>query len=170
MTIQEQLTASVPNDDAYYLLYQQYYFHSQAWCEEQLSKMIERLQKNRYPVSFYGKIIIAVQRLLDLGFDNNYMQQIKKNMITNILAMGEVKAIDESLWMFEDGALKETTRAVITEINDAILSHSANVRTTTVKEILKEDDWIDRLGKYIIPDNTYYPREVPIFSKAEAEQ
>ena len=39
-----------------------------------------------------------------------------------------------------------------------------------MKEILEKNDWINRLGQYINPGNTYYPREVPIFSKVETEK
>ena len=167
LKIEEQLKASVPNDDAYYLLYYQYYVHTQEWCEEQLRIIIKQIEENRYPVSFYQKIIVVVQRLLALGFDNDYMQQLKSSMICSIYSKGEVNVLDDDLWMIEDKSLKEKARAVIDEINDAIISHSAKVRTTTVKEILEEVDWIQKLEHYINPDNTYYPREVPIFSKAK---
>lgn len=170
LKIQEQLKADIPNDDPYYLLYRQYYCNTQEWCEEQLRIIINQIQNNKYPVSFYEKIIVVVQRLLNLGFDDDYMQQIMSSMIANISSMGEVKALDDNLWMIEDVNLKEKTRAIITEINDAIVAHSANVRASTVKEILKKDDWISGLEQYINPDNTYYPREVPIFSKADVEQ
>ena len=170
LTIEEQLKASVSNDDAFYLLYNQYYIHTQEWCEEQMHIIIEQIKNKKYPVSFYVKIIVLVQRLLELGFDSDYMKRIKSSMIDSICSMGEVDVLDDDLWMIEDVNLKEKARAVITEINDAIIAHSVNVRTTTVKAILEEDDWIERLEQYINPDNTYYPREVPIFSKAQTEQ
>lgn len=170
LTIQEQLKASVPKDDSYYLLYQQYYLHTQKWCEEQLNKMIEQLRNNRYPISFYGKIIIAVQRLLDLGFDDSYMQQIKNYMIENIFSMGEVKLIEEELWMINDKHIKEKIRVVIAEINDVITTHSEKTSCVTIREILKKDNWIDRLDEYIKLDQTYSVRDVPIFSKAEVRE
>jgi len=170
MTIQEQLKTLVPNDDAYYLLYQQYYFHTQEWCEEQLGKIIKQIQDDRYPISFYGKIIIAVQRLLNLGFNEGYMQQIKDGMIANITAKGEVNVLDEELWMIEDNDFKEKVQVIIAEINKVITNHSVKARCATVTEILKQDDWIDGLEHYINPDNTSFPRDVPIFSKAEVSQ
>lgn len=170
LAIQDQLKASIPKDDAYYLLYQQYYFHKQKWCEEQLEKIISQLQNNRYPISFYGKIIIAVQRLLDLGFDENYMERIKRVMIINVSSGGEVNVIEEDLWMIEDKKFEERVRTVINEINDVIAIHSVKARSVTVKEILKEDDWIDKLEIYTNPDKTYSTRDVPVFSKAEVEQ
>lgn len=170
LTIQEQLKASVPKDDPYYLLYQQYYLHTQEWCEEQLDKIIEQLQNNRYPISFYGKIIIAIQRLLDLGFDDSYMQQIKNCMIANISSMGEVNLLEEDLWMIGDIHFKEKIGSVIAEINDVITTHSEKTRCTTIKEILKKDDWIDRLEDYISLHKTYVVRDVPVFSKANVEE
>lgn len=170
LKIQEQLKALVPNDDAYYLLYQQYYFHTQEWCEEQLEKLIIQIKDDRYPVSFYGKIVIAVQRLLDLGFDEGYMKQIKDSMIANIAAKGEVNLLDEELWMIEDNDFKEKVQVIIAEINNVIINHSIKARSVTVIEILKQDEWIDGLEHYINPDNTSFPRDVPVFSKADVSQ
>lgn len=169
LTIQEGFRASVPKDDSYYLLYQQYYYHTQEWCEEQLERMIEHLQNNKYPVSFYEKIIIAVQRLLDLGFDSNYMQRIKDSMIKNISSMGEVNLLEEELWMLDDKEIKEKVQTIIVEINDVIRSHSKKVSCMTVKESLKMDDWLDRLEKYTNPDNRPFARDVPVFSKADVK-
>lgn len=169
LTIQEELRASVPKDDPYYLLYQQYYFHTQEWCEEQLEKMIEHLQNNKYPVSFYVKMIIAVQRLLDLGFESNYMQRIKDSMIKNISSMGEVNLLEEDLWMIEDKGVKEKVQIIIVEINDVIKDHSKKVSCMTVKESLKMDDWLDRLEEYTNPDNRLFARDVPVFSKADVK-
>lgn len=166
-TIQEQLMASVSNDDAYYLLYQQYYIHSQKWCEEQLNIIIEKIQNDRYPFSFYKKIIISVQRLLDLGFDVDFMHRIKAAMIANITSKGEVNTLNEDLWMIEDDECKEKIRTIIAEINDVIINHSAKAGCVTITEILKTNDWINGLEKYVNPDNTNFSRDVPIFSKAE---
>lgn len=43
--LQVELAAKIPEDDPYYLIYQQYYFHTQAWCEEQLEKVLQQLEK-----------------------------------------------------------------------------------------------------------------------------
>lgn len=170
LTIQEELKASIPKDDAYYLLYQQYYFHTQEWCEAQLEIILNQLQNCRYPVSFYGKIIIATQRLMDLGFDVQYMQRIKEAMKTGISTMGEINPIDEDLWMIDDIRFKEKVRTIIREINDVIIEHSVEASYITVKDLLEAEDWLDKLEKYSNPDNSYSTRDVPVFSKAEIDQ
>ena len=170
LTIQDELQATIPKDDAYYLLYQQYYLHTQEWCESQLEIMISQLQKQKYPLSFYGKIIIAVQRLVNLGFDIQYMQRIKQCMVDNILSSSEVEPIDEDLWMIDDIKFKEKVRTIIREINDVITEHSVRTSFVTVKKILEAEDWLDKLAKYNNPDNSYSPRDIPVFSKAEINQ
>lgn len=60
LRLQNELTAQIANDDPYYLLYQQYYFHTQAWCEGQLEILLQQLSANKYPISFYEKIIVAI--------------------------------------------------------------------------------------------------------------
>ena len=165
-TMQEELKANVPMDDPYYLLYQQYYWHTQEWCEEKLEKIINKLQNNKYPVSFYVKIIIAVQRLLDLGFKQDYMRQIKNAMIANLSSMGEMDLLKNDL-LTDDKEFARKIQIIITEINDVIIAHSEKVSYISMKEILKSEDWVDKLETYIKPNNMDLVRDVPVFSKAD---
>ena len=168
--LQVELAAKIPEDDPYYLIYQQYYFHTQAWCEEQLEKVLQRLEKNKYPISFYEKIIVSIQRLNDLGFDIKYMDQAKKLMLTNIESMGEVTEIGSDLWYIHDLEDKEKVSTIINEINNAIKQHSEITSRETVSDILLHDDWVERLNHYVNPKKSLYIQDMLIFSKAEPKQ
>lgn len=168
--LQVELAAKIPEDDPYYLIYQQYYFHTQAWCEEQLEKVLQRLEKNKYPISFYKKIIVSIQRLNDLGFDIKYMDQAKKLMLTNIESMGEVTEIGSDLWYIHDLEDKEKVSTIINEINNAIKQHSEITSRETVSDILLHDDWVERLNHYVNPKKSLYIQDMLIFSKAEPKQ
>lgn len=170
LKLNAELIANIPNDDPYYLVYQQYYFHTQEWCEEQLGKIIEQLINNRYPISFYGKIIVAIQRLVDLGFNEDYMRRATVQMKINISNMGEVAQIDPDLWFVEDQGLKDKVSDIITELNDAIKDHSESASRETVVEILEHENWIDLLEKYVNPGKTQYVQDTPLFSRADTEQ
>lgn len=170
LSLNAELKAQIPNDDPYYLVYQQYYFHTQQWCENQLEKIIEQLYNNRYPVSFYGKIIVAVQRLLDLGFDKDFMKRVTDQMKLNISNLGEATEIDPDLWYVEDQAFKDKVTDIIAELNDAIKHRSESVSRETVAEILAHDDWLDLLATYTNPNKAQYVQDQPLFSKADAKQ
>lgn len=167
LTIQDELKTSIPKDDPYYLLYQEYYLHPQLWCEEQLNQIITILSNNEYPVSFYGKIILVVQKLIDIGFDDAYMKKIKDSMLKNIPKLETINMIDEDLWTIDDKILKEKVKVIIQEINTKISQYSDKVSHESVKEILKKEDWIDRLKKYTDQNTNNFLKDIPVFSKAE---
>ncbi len=170
LSLNTELKAHIPNDDPYYLVYQQYYLHTQQWCENQLEEIIKQLSKNRYPISFYGKIIVAIQRLIDLGFDEKFMKRATAQMKTNVSIMSEVIQIDPDLWYIEDQNFKDKVSGVIAEINDAIKKHCEVTSRETVVEILTHDNWIHLLEVYVNPEGLRYIQDAPLFSKANATQ
>ena len=170
LNLQKELQARIHDDDPYYLIYQQYYLQPQDWCEDQLEKVLQRLDENKYPIAFYGKIITSIQRLIDLGFDDEYMNRTKQLMLANITKMNEVKLIDSDLWYIENQQTKEKVTEVITDINHAIKEHSELVSREDVGDILKRDDWINRLENYSNPNQNRYVQDMSVFSKAPPEQ
>ena len=169
MKIQAELRADVPRNDPYYLLYRDYYWNTQSWCEENLEKLIENLKENIYPLSFYEKIIISVQRLLDLGFDATYMIRVKNEMIRNVSNMGEVNEIGTDLWYIDDADFKERLRLVFDEINNTICKCSSAASKKNVKEILKNDNWVELLETYTNPNGERFIQDKVVFSKATAQ-
>lgn len=167
---QNELKADVFSDDPYYLLYRQYYYQTQAWCEEQLDKMIKQLRTNKYPISLYGRIIMAIQRLIDLGFDEQYMNEAKKWMLENISNSGEVEEIDPDLWFVEDREFRDRVIAIVADINEAIKNHTETASRENVIDILKKDDWIAKLKKYVNPNDLRYVQDISVFSKAPSAQ
>lgn len=170
LNLQKELQAQIPDDDPYYLIYQQYYLQSQDWCEDQLERVFQRLNENKYPIAFYGKIITSIQRLIDLGFDDEYMNRTKQLMLANITKMNEVKLIDSDLWYIENKQTKAKVTEVITDINHAIKEHSEIVSRENVGDILKSDNWINRLENYSNPNQNQYAQDMSVFSKAPPEQ
>jgi hypothetical protein len=169
LNLQNEIAAQISSDDPYYALYQQYYFHTQMWCEEQLEILLQQLNANKYPISFYEKIIVAIQRLVDLGFSHDYMDRAKTAMITNVSNMGEISTIVPDLWYVDNLKFKEKILAVIADINDAINSHVENAGRETVIDILSHDNWIERLDNYTNPNGDRYIQDTIVFSKASSE-
>lgn len=169
LNLQKELQANISRKDPYFLLYQQYYFHTQTWCEEQLDQILGHIKDNKYPLSYYVKIIVIIQRLIDLGFDEKYMNDAKKFMVTNISKMGKVDKLNSSIIELENENFKEKVTTVINEINDAIRNHTNIVSREKISDILNDDDWINKLCNYINPTNNHYVQDMSIFSKATSE-
>lgn len=170
LTYQGELKAQITTDDPYYLLYQQYYFHSQAWCEEQIEKILWRLSENKYPISLYTKIIVIIQRLIDLGFHEDYMDRVKSAMLENITNMQEIDVIDPDLWYIDDSELKEKVNIVIADLNIAITNQTEKINKETIAEILLQDTWIEQLERYLKPNKSSYIQDIAVFSQASSEQ
>lgn len=167
--LETELAANIPFDDPYYLVYQQYYINTQKWCEEQLEKVLLQLSAGKYPVSFYGKIIVAIQRLIDLGFNDSYMDRAKKTMLDNISKMGEVNAIDPDIWYVDDVEFKEKISSLVMEINEAIKNHTEVASRENLADILTQSDWTERLDHYTNPNNDRYVKDMAAFAKAPVE-
>ena len=58
------------------------------------------------------------------------------------------KLIDSDLWYIENKQTKAKVTEVITDINHAIKEHSEIVSRENVGDILKSDNWINRLENY----------------------
>lgn len=168
---QNELKANISSEDPYNLLHRQYYYQTQAWCEEQLEKILEQLESNKYPIFFYGKIIITIQRLINLGFDEEYMNRAKKLMLANIDKANEEKVIDlGEVWYIEEREFKEKVIAIIADINEAIKNQTETASRENFIDILKNDDWIAKLKKYVNPNDLRYVQDISVFSKAPSAQ
>lgn len=168
--LQNELSAQISADDPYNLLYQQFFLHPHVWCEEQLSNMLQQLENNKYPVSLYAKIIVAIQRLVDVGFDQAYMQRAKEAMLNNVTNMGELTPIDPDLWFVDDRKFKDNVTAVVADINNAIKNHSEIASRENVGDILEQSDWIERLEEYVNPTRSNWFPAIAVFSKAPVEK
>ena len=113
---------------------------------------------------------MAIQRLVDLGFDEQYMNEAKKWMLENISNSGEVEEIDPDLWFVEDCEFRERVIAIVADINETIKNHTETASRENVIDMLKNDDWIAKLEKYVNPNNLRYIQDISVFSKAPSEQ
>ena len=95
------------------------------------------------------------------------MKKIKDSMLKNIPKLETINMIDEDLWTIDDKILKEKVKVIIQEINTKISQYSDKVSHESVKEILKKEDWIDRLKKYTDQNTNNFLKDIPVFSKAK---
>lgn len=55
-------------------------------------------------------------------------------------------------------------------IEDAITNRSTEAGRESVSDMLEHGDWIDRLEKYVNPDNSQYINDIAVFSKADVNK
>lgn len=170
LVLNEELSAFIDANDPFNIVYHDYYVKSQKECELALDCLAKRLEENKYPLSVYGKIIIGTQRMLDLGFSDAYMEKIKSAMLTSLKSMDEVKTIDPDLWYVDDNGFKNRVAEHINAINAAITNHTSKAQSDTVQELLKSDDWVIKLERYVNPNDNRFVQDIPVFAKAPVEQ
>ncbi len=166
MALQANIKIAILDDDPYNLLRHEFYKHSQSWCEEELEILLERLANDKYPITMYLDIICIIQRLISIGFDNTYIDEAKKSMIDNITSMNEINTISVDYLVADNEDSWKKIKNHIDDINKAIIDHSEIVRGMTIQEIIKKDNWVYELEKYVYSDNNRYVQDKPLFSKA----
>lgn len=166
--INEQLREKISNDDPLNLLYNGYYLHSQKWCEEQLQLIKDKLSNDKYPFSAYQKIIILLQRLVDIGFDANYMNEFMSVMLNNIDRAENPVRIDSDLFFLEDTKFKEKILSQLRKLNDAIAEKSNLTKEKGINDILNGSNWADELEAFIAAHQLSCNPDSVLFCKAPA--
>lgn len=168
LKIKTEIESTISKDDPFYTIPQEWTVHTQRWCEGELEKLISNLNKNMYPISLYQKIFVFIQKLIDIGFNERYKDDVKEAIKRNIKEMKTYERVDDDLWYIDDVAVKKTVESDINEINNLIDEHFSNTNTKTIKDILLQDNWVELLSKYV-DDNSRFIDALPIFSKVKAQ-
>ena len=170
ITLQDILKANISNDDPCHVLSRTYYLHTQEWCEDMLEVILSKLEEDKYPVSFYEKILITILQMIHLGFNDEYMNRAKKYMLGNISHMGETHEIVPDVWYVEDKQFKQEINEIVLDINEAIKTRSQVAGRESVEKMLEAEDWIDRLEMYINPNGGQYAQDTSVFGKAPSSK
>ena len=165
----EELKQSVMSYDPFNLLYNQYYYHSQKWCEDNIELMIKRLEEDKYPRYTYTKMLIILVRLVSYGFKEEYLSRVKAAMINNVQNSPNATKVDNDLFFIEDSELKVQIKAVIDEINQAIELSGEIAKRKNINEILQSSSWVDELDAFINPSGNRYVEDMAIFCQANSD-
>lgn len=168
--IESELKNKLSDDDPFNLLNQQYYYHSQKWCEEKLKEIKIKLQDGRYPLTVYTKMIICVDCLIELGFPDSYMKDIKDLMVQNIIEMETLIILDNDVFFIENKQRKQRIKNIIDEMNLLIITKDKQIKQKTIEEIITNDGWVESLDKYTESYSYNSFMDISIFSKAESTQ
>lgn len=168
--VESELRRKLPDDDSFSLLYHQYYYHTQKWCEEKLEEVKQRLQSGKYPLFVYTKLIVLIANLIEIGFSESYMADIKSLMIENITKMDTPVKLDNDVFFIEDKERKQKVKNIIDEINLVIIAQDKQMKQKTIGEILSSEKWIEELDKYTGSDNYKLSMDISVFAKADAKQ
>ena len=170
LILQDELSATIQEDDPFNGIYGEYYYHAQVWCEKKLDELLVRLSSDLYPITMYPKIIIAIQRLVDIGFSEDYMKKAKESMLCNINSKKELIKDNLDWWNVEDGEFKNRIQIHVNDIKKAILNRSNEVSEENIQELLNDDDWVEKLNAFVNPDSSRFVQDIAVFSRAPIEQ
>lgn len=167
--IEEELINKLQNDDPLFLLSNQYYFHKQEWCEEQIQYIMERLKENRYTISQYVTVLIALARLIELGFSADYLTNAKELMLSNIPNMQTVYKINLGAYNHLHSSIREMIQPIVVELNNAIIGQDEKLKYSSISGILMQENWVDLLEEYSgVKHSGFVPNKM-VFSAAPAQ-
>lgn len=167
--IEGNLRNRLMDEDPLNQLINNYYCNSQIWCEEKLQQISENLSENAYPIVFYHKIIIILERLMDIGFDQSYRNEFIKLMKKNIEHTSRVNLIDTDLFYLEDNKFRARVLQLICELNNTITEKDDSEKIRDLFAVLNSPVWVDELEKYVNEHNLKNYPEKMLFSKVTAE-
>lgn len=167
--INEQLQNKLSAEDPLNQLYNGYYFHPQKWCEGQLQNIRDKLSDNKYPFFAYQKIIITLQKLIDIGFRIEYLDEFKLLMLNNIKSSENPAQIDSDLFFIEDKQFKEKVLSQLMELNNAIAEKNNLSKEKSIIEILNAPNWAYELETFVSTNKMNCNPDAVLFSKAPAD-
>lgn len=167
--INEQLHQRISDNDPLSLLTNGFYFHSQKWCEEQLQLIKDRLLDDKYPFFAYQKIIILLQRLIDIGFQAGYMNEFMLIMLNNVEKSENPVMIDSDLFFLENVKFREKILLQLSKLNNAIAEKNDLSKEKGINDILNGSNWADELEKFITVHQMSRNPDSILFSKAPSD-
>lgn len=159
--------AHIDADDPYSKLYNNYYYLTQAECEACLEEMITKLERDRYPISIYVKIITLMSSLEEIGFKESFSRRVLSAMIKNLKACNYTGKITIDRFFFNEENVYKKAVSFSTEINEELKLHEDAYKRTSLHEMLLLDTWVDGLDAYVKSGNEGYIEDQPIFSLVE---
>lgn len=168
--IDENVINLIPNNDPYKLLLNEYYLHTQTWCEERIGEIQKKLDHNEYPPFTYGEIIRPFLILESLGFDEYYLDRVKAQMIVNISKTDHPVKPANQLYYFEDvPEIYNRAKKVLSEIKDAVDEHYSSEQEIIIEEILKRSDWANCLVAYVEHSKIHENPNSTVFSNVDSD-
>ena len=168
--IDENVIDLIPADDPYNMLQKEYYLHSQSWCEERITEILDNLKGNVYPTIAYGEVLRPLLILESMGFDKRSLDDAKQLMIANIEKADHPQAPNDHLVVFEDIPDRVLwAKQVLTEIQNAVAERNSIEKELSLDEILKQEDWVDQLTPFVERHNLKDDPYGTVFSSVDSE-
>lgn len=170
--VEENVIDLIPADDPFKLLKQEYYLHSQRWCEEQIMMILDKLDHNAYPTIAYGEIIRSLLYLEGLGFDKRYLNNAKDQMIANIAITDHPKVTDNHLLLVlkDNPNVFNRAKQVLAEIENAVAERNKTEKVLSIEEILKQETWVEGLTTFAERNDLEHDPNVEVFSSVESSR
>lgn len=74
---------------------------------------MQRLQQRKYPLAVYQKVIVLVADLIEIGFSDSYMEDVKNLMIENISKMDAPVILDNDVFFIKDKERRQRIKILL---------------------------------------------------------
>ena len=155
--------------DPYCLLFNGYFLHTQAWVQEKIKEIIEKIKNDEYPVSAYSNILILFVKLKDIGFSEEIIKDAKDFMVRNISNKKGLSKIPLEFIILDNKKQEREIKDLVSNINAEILRISRENERDIIVSLFNDKDWAVKLQKYLDSKNDLEISErLPFLSKFDS--
>lgn len=169
--IQTELINKLPDDDPYSELYNNYYIKPQIWCEERITYILDKLERDEYQPQLYGNILILFVILKNAGFNADIVMRATGMMLENVKKSGVIGKISEDLITVQDKEVKDEVVKIIQSLNNSIEGNKQEYQRRSLEEMLQDKENWSKLILAYINSNSFSRYEASGFlSQVSGEQ
>ena len=155
--------------DPYCLLFNGYFLHTQAWVQEKIKEIIEKIKNDEYPVSAYSNILILFVKLKDIGFSEEIIKEAENFMVINISNKKGLSKIPLEFIILDNKKQEREIKDLVSNINAEILRISRENERDIIVSLFNDKDWAVKLQKYLDSKNDLEISEMlPFLSKFDS--
>ena len=136
--------------------------------EENYKLLKEKLSNQIYKTSSYPKIIYRVLKLITIGFSEQYVEDIKNIMLTNLQNKEDIEPyndFDELDFVFNNQKEKEKYNEIMLPIKQNIENANTNGRKDNINTIInKEKGWGENFSNYCLNNRGEFQSQKEFFS------
>lgn len=115
-----------------------------------LEEILQNLRDDKYNIDLYPRILNRIVNLVEIGFEQEYLDKAFNYMQHNIEGMKEIHPLHGNVSTFIDDAGQEVYINKMNELNDFIQSQQTKKKDKYLNEVIKDSrNWGEQLRQYV---------------------
>lgn len=115
-----------------------------------LEEILQNLRDDKYNIDLYPRILNRIVNLVEIGFEQEYLDKAFNYMQHNIEGMKELYSLHGNVSTFIDDAGRELYINKMNELNDFIQSQQTKKKDKYLNEVIKDSrNWGEQLSQYV---------------------